>query len=140
MTNNTDNTNSHVRVPNPPPWLVILHDQLALAHNQIRGIALAVGNKHTQELTTLKEQYEVLRKNYNIVTTLCEAGFEASQNTVARLEQQVQQASSRFASEVWTAIAKYGKKDWHAALSQSTRLQRCWRLRRQCVASQPPWL
>ncbi|KAK1780027.1 hypothetical protein QBC45DRAFT_409494, partial [Copromyces sp. CBS 386.78] len=36
------------------PWLVILHDQLALAHNQIRGIALAVGNKHTQELT--KEQ------------------------------------------------------------------------------------
>ncbi|KAK3946503.1 hypothetical protein QBC32DRAFT_391914, partial [Pseudoneurospora amorphoporcata] len=55
MINNTDITNGHVRVPNPPSWLVALHEQVAVAHNQIRGIPVAIGNKHTQELTTLKE-------------------------------------------------------------------------------------
>ncbi|KAK3955087.1 hypothetical protein QBC32DRAFT_322102 [Pseudoneurospora amorphoporcata] len=72
MTNNTDITNGH-----------------------IREMAVAIGNKHTQELTTLKEQYEILRRHYDAVTSFCSAGYEASQTTIARLEQEVQ----------------YGKKD-----------------------------
>ncbi|KAJ4420153.1 hypothetical protein N0V85_000720 [Neurospora sp. IMI 360204] len=100
-----------VSVNDPPPWLVALHQQLAVAHNHIREIAVAVGKKQVHELTSLKEQYEVLKKNYTVVTNLFEVGFEASQSQVARLEQQVQQASTRFASEVWAVIAQYGKKD-----------------------------
>lgn len=102
---------SETRVTNPPPWLVTLHEQLTLAHDQVREIALSVGQNHSQQLASLKEQYEVLRKNYAVVTNLFEAGIEASQASVARLEHQVQQASSRFASEVWGAIAKYGRND-----------------------------
>ncbi|KAJ4327190.1 hypothetical protein N0V85_010011, partial [Neurospora sp. IMI 360204] len=52
-----------------------------------------------------------MRKNYTIVTNLFDAGLEATQAQVARLEQQVQQASNRFASEVWGAIARYSKED-----------------------------
>ncbi|WPJ59527.1 hypothetical protein SMAC4_13177 [Sordaria macrospora] len=74
-------------------------------------MTLSVGHEHTRDLTALKEQYDILRKNYATVTTLFDAGIEASQAQIARWEQQVQQASSRFASEVWTAIAQYGEKD-----------------------------
>ncbi|KAJ4354967.1 hypothetical protein N0V85_009579 [Neurospora sp. IMI 360204] len=102
---------SEVQVTNPPPWLLTLHEQLEAAHKQVREIALTVGQEHTKDLTALKEQYEILRKNYTTVTHLFDAGLEATQAQVARLEQQVQQASNRFASEVWGAIARYSKED-----------------------------
>ncbi|KAJ4346051.1 hypothetical protein N0V85_009780, partial [Neurospora sp. IMI 360204] len=76
-----------------------------------REIAISVGAEHARDLTALKEQYEVLRKNYTIVSHLFDSGIEATQAQIARLEQQVQHASARFASEVWSAIAKYGKQD-----------------------------
>ncbi|KAK3946629.1 hypothetical protein QBC32DRAFT_272020 [Pseudoneurospora amorphoporcata] len=57
------------------------------------------------------EQYKALQKNYNLVTQMFDIGVKASQNQVAKFEQQVQQASIRFASEVWAAIARYGKQD-----------------------------
>ncbi|WPJ62585.1 hypothetical protein SMAC4_10745 [Sordaria macrospora] len=112
MTNSDDAIpRSLVQVTNPPPWLITLHDQFAAAHAQVREMTLSVGHEHTRDLTALKEQYDILRKNYATVTTLFDAGIEASQAQIARWEQQVQQASSRFASEVWTAIAQYGEKD-----------------------------
>lgn len=112
MTNSDDAIpRSLVQVTNPPPWLIALHDQFAAAHAQVREMTLSVGHEHTRDLTALKEQYDILRKNYATVATLFDAGIEASQAQIARLEQQVQQASSRFASEVWTAIAQYGEKD-----------------------------
>ncbi|KAK3345722.1 hypothetical protein B0H65DRAFT_574965 [Neurospora tetraspora] len=64
-----------------------------------------------EELTTLKEQYEALRDDYDFVTSMFKRGLQASQDQVAQFEQQVQQASARFASKVWAAIAKYGKQD-----------------------------
>ncbi|KAH7633845.1 hypothetical protein B0T09DRAFT_99309 [Sordaria sp. MPI-SDFR-AT-0083] len=102
---------SEVQVTNPPPWLIALHEQLANAHGQLRNIALSVGQEHAKDLTTLKEQYEILRKNYATVANLFDIGIEASQAQIARLEQQIQQTSNRFASEVWGAIARYGQKD-----------------------------
>ena len=100
-----------IKVKDPPAWLTTLHEQIAAAHNQVRVIALAIGQEHAQELTTLKEQYDILKKSYNVVADLFDAGIEAAQSSVVRLEQQVQQASSRFASEVWAVVAQYGKKD-----------------------------
>ncbi|KAK3946653.1 hypothetical protein QBC32DRAFT_225716, partial [Pseudoneurospora amorphoporcata] len=79
-----------------------IHEQFATARNQVREIALAISKEQTKELTTLKEQYKALQKNYNLVTQMFDMGVKASQN---------QQASIRFASRVWAAIAQYGKQD-----------------------------
>ncbi|KAJ4330998.1 hypothetical protein N0V85_009963, partial [Neurospora sp. IMI 360204] len=57
---------SAVQVTNPPPWLITLHEQLEAAHKHVRDIALSVGQEHVKDLTTLKEQYEIMRKNYTI--------------------------------------------------------------------------
>ncbi|KAH7631395.1 hypothetical protein B0T09DRAFT_229600, partial [Sordaria sp. MPI-SDFR-AT-0083] len=79
-----------IQVADPPEWLIVLHDQLATAHNQVRDIAIS---------------------NYVAVASLYNAGIEASQASITRLEHQVQQASTRFASEVWAVVAQFGKKD-----------------------------
>ncbi|KAJ4339286.1 hypothetical protein N0V85_009886, partial [Neurospora sp. IMI 360204] len=111
MTTDADITAGTVTVNNPPPWLLALHEQLAKAHDQVRGIALAVGKERSKELGNLKEQYGALQASYRAATEMFRAGLEASQNQVAHFEQQIQQASTDFAAEVWTVIARYGKKD-----------------------------
>ncbi|KAH7636145.1 hypothetical protein B0T09DRAFT_317811 [Sordaria sp. MPI-SDFR-AT-0083] len=111
MTRNDDIAAGPILVNNPPLWLIAMHDQIARAHHQIREIALSVGQEQAQGLATLRTQYEDLRDNYNLVATMFKRGLEASQNQVAKFEQGIQQASDRFASEVWTVIAKYGKQD-----------------------------
>lgn len=111
MSNSDDIPTGSVTVNDPPSWLIAMHEQIARAHNQIREIPSSIDQERTQELATLREQYENLRDNYTLVTSMFRRGIEASQNQITQFQQQVQQASDRFASEVWTVIAHYGKQD-----------------------------
>ncbi|KAJ4342115.1 hypothetical protein N0V85_009850, partial [Neurospora sp. IMI 360204] len=108
---NTDLAVGSMTIADPPSWLIALHDQVATAHRQIRDTTLAIGQEQAKGLSTLRHQYDELRDNYNLAVTMFRRGLEASHQQIAKFEQQVQDSSNKFASEVWTAVAKFGKKD-----------------------------
>ncbi|KAK3684195.1 hypothetical protein B0T22DRAFT_384088 [Podospora appendiculata] len=99
------------RIDNPPEWLVYLHDKIARTYSAMQSLAKDVRATQRQDLEELKRGYNQMRDHYLGMAHLYHSGTQVTQQQIATLHNQVEQASADFVQRVWSQIAKFATQD-----------------------------
>ena len=103
-------TEAQFTVNSAPEWFVRLHELVQTLHHDTENLARMTVKYPTQDVSTFRELYENVRRDYLFSSGALQQGVELTMNQVMDLEQRVVRHSSTFAREVWSYIARFSSQ------------------------------
>lgn len=87
-----------------------LHQHMGDTFQAIRQYLQHVDARR-RDASGLQDQYDAMRRVYNLVAQMQQQGIEASQDQIQRFHQQMEVSSNAFAQNIWGAIARLASSE-----------------------------